>query len=621
MLTFDELWRQLCALNESVQIEAKTGSRIGPSILETISAFCNEPGQGGGYLLLGVRPIETSAPPHYEIVGVSEPDRLQAELASMCSGQFSIVVRPRISVEMRDGKRVLIAFIPEANPVDKPVFVTSRGLSRGAFRRIGSTDQRLTDDDVHLLYQVRSTSAVEDTPILGSIGDFDTRALESYRIARGRSNPTAAELLHSDADLLRSLGVVTGPPGDLSPTMAGLVLFGTRAAIRRALPAMRVDYIRVAGREWVRSPDERFDSLDILGPLMLAIPRAMSAVLDDIPKSFRLPGNTNQREDVPLIPQTALREAVVNALMHRSYRQHQPVQIIRYSNRVEIRNPGVSLVPDELLGEPGSRQRNPRIAAVLHDAGFAETKGSGIRAIREAMARAGLSPPTFESDRERDTFVVTFLFHHFLSGEDIEWLGRFRRLALTEAEQRALVFVREVGAINIAAYRDLNRVETSVAAAELRRLKDAGLLDLHGKGATMHYRPTELHMAPAGSAASENKSSFAPGGVQPTELTPNLHGLPTELAPNLHGLPTELDTAVRSLGQRATSEQIRLVIECLCRWRPQTSDQLAQLLGRNKHHLVTSILRPMVKDGRLSLTHPEAPAHPQQAYTARPPGP
>jgi ATP-dependent DNA helicase RecG len=428
---------------------------------------------------------------------------------------------------------------------------------------------------------------------------------------------------------------------------------------------MRVDYIRVAGREWVRSPDERFDSLDILGPLMLAIPRAMSAVLDDIPKSFRLPGNTNQREDVPLIPQTALREAVVNALMHRSYPHHQPVQIIRYSNRVEIRNPGVSLVPDELLGEPGSRQRNPRIAAVLHDAGFAETKGSGIRAIREAMARAGLSPPTFESDRERDTFVVTFLFHHFLSGEDIEWLGRFRRLALTEAEQRALVFVREVGAINIAAYRDLNRVETSVAAAELRRLKDAGLLDLHRKGAAMHYRPTELLMAPAGSAASENKSLFALGGAQPTELTPNLHGLPTEpapnlhglptelapnlhglptelapnlhglptelapnlhglpteLAPNLHGLPTELDTAVRSLGQRATNEQIRVVIERLCRWRPQTSDQLAKLLGRNKHHLVTSILRRMVKDGRLSLTHPEAPAHPQQAYTARPPGP
>ncbi len=194
------------------------------------------------------------------------------------------------------------------------------------------------------------------------------------------------------------------------------------------------------------------------------------------------------------------------------------------------------------------------------------------------------------------------------------------------------MFVREVGAINIPAYRDLNRVETSVAAAELRRLKDAGLLDLHGKGAAMHYRPTELLMAPSRSAASANKSLYAPGGVQPTELTPNihglptepapnLHGLPTELAPNLHGLPTELDNAVRSLGQRATSEQIRLVIERLCRWRPQTSDQLAQLLGRNKHHLVTSILRPMVKDGRLSLTHPEAPAHPQQAYTARPPGP
>ena len=53
--------------------------------------------------------------------------------------------------------------------------------------------------------------------------------------------------------------------------------------------------------------------------------------------------------------------------MHRSYRIHGAIQIIRYANRLEIRNPGHSIKAEEQLGEPGSETRNPRIAAVLHE--------------------------------------------------------------------------------------------------------------------------------------------------------------------------------------------------------------------------------------------------------------
>ena len=56
-----------------------------------------------------------------------------------------------------------------------------------------------------------------------------------------------------------------------------------------------------------------------------------------------------------------------------------------------------------------------------------------------------MSPPTFESDREKDNFVVTFLFHHFLNPDDIKWLGHFADLELSEDEQKALVFARELG--------------------------------------------------------------------------------------------------------------------------------------------------------------------------------
>jgi ATP-dependent DNA helicase RecG len=109
------------------------------------------------------------------------------------------------------------------------------------------------------------------------------------------------------------------------------------------------------------------------------------------------------------------------------------------------------------------------------------------------MAQANLSPPTFESDREHDLFVATF--HHFLNADDVKWLNKFAAFNLDDDERRALVFVREVGAINNAAYRDLNHVETLVASGHLRSLRDFGLLEQKGKSTQTYYVPTPLLMA------------------------------------------------------------------------------------------------------------------------------
>lgn len=216
------------------------------------------------------------------------------------------------------------------------------------------------------------------------------------------------------------------------------MLFGKSVALRRCFPMTRVDYIRVLGREWVPHPDRRFDTVELRAPLFTLLRRTQAAVLDDLPKGFGLEEGQLQRSDTPVIPLRALREALVNALMHRSYRVQAPVQVIRYANRLEIRNPGFSLKSPDHLGEPGSMPRNPHIAAVLHETRFAETKGSGIRAMREAMDKAGgLVPPLFESDRGQDQFSTLFFFHHFLGEDDIRWLAQFKALHLSDEEARA----------------------------------------------------------------------------------------------------------------------------------------------------------------------------------------
>ena len=607
MQSFDELWKRLTDLDETIEIEAKAGVQVGPSMLETISAFSNEPCRGGGYLLLGVTLASDALFPTYKIVGVPDADKVQADLATQCRQAFNRPIRPEVFVENRDGKKIVVAYIAEAQPNEKPIFIEARGLPKGAFRRIGSTDQKCTEDDLAAFYQAQPHASFDETVVPeADLSDFDPDAIREYRRTRKEANPQAPELEYSDEDLLYSLACVARHKGQTKPTIAGLVVFGKHAALRRLFPLMRVDYIRVPGREWVKSPDERFESIDMLGPLMQTIPRAVNAILDDIPKAFHLPAGSIQRQDVPLVPRAAVREAVVNAAMHRSYRHRQPVQIIRYSNRLEIRNPGHSLVPDDRLGEPGSITRNEKIAAVLHETRYAETKGSGIRAMREALAEAGLSPPTFESDRERDTFVVTFLFHHFLNADDMRWLGQFKDQELTDDEAKALIFVREVGAINNAAYRDINRVETLVASGHLRRLRDLGLLDQKGKSVGTYYVPTARLVGAEAGKPMEVEAKSRELGLKPRELDPQSR--------ELGELPSELTEAVRSLGKKAGNDRVRTVIARLCAWRPLNAGQIARILDRDQVYVAHTYLGPMVRDRMLEYTIPDNPTHQDQAY-------
>ncbi len=160
-MTALELIESLNLLDEHERMEAKRASEAGKSVLETICAFANEPGLGGGWIVLGVAREELALFPAYEVEGVIHPDKITTDIATQCRNMFNIPWRVDIATENVQGKNVVVVFAPEAQPQDKPVFFKSQGLLQGAFRRVGSTDQHCTEDDLAVFYQGRQQESFD----------------------------------------------------------------------------------------------------------------------------------------------------------------------------------------------------------------------------------------------------------------------------------------------------------------------------------------------------------------------------------------------------------------------------------------------------------------------------
>jgi ATP-dependent DNA helicase RecG len=252
--------------------------------------------------------------------------------------------------------------------------------------------------------------------------------------------------------------------------------------------------------------------------------------------------------------------------------------------------------------------------------------------MRDAMARANLTLPLFESDRQRDSFTVTLLVHHLFGPQELEWLAHFKDCNLNEEETRALFVVREVGAINNASYRDINHVDTLTASAHLRRLRGLGLLEQRGKGSATYYLPTQYLRDPTGSLQTgeldpTGKPLLGEQGALLGELNPpgkpltgGVAGLTGGVAGVLAELPDDLTGAVRELGRRSTPYDVMQVILRLCAWRTLKAQEISAILGRRTVNWIRdNYLTPMVRAGELELVHASNPSHPQQAYrtTAR----
>jgi ATP-dependent DNA helicase RecG len=633
----DELLELLQSRDECHQIEAKEAySELGKSALETISAFSNEPDLGGGYLVLGLKKAEEDLLGiRYDITGVSDPDKIQQELVNVCRNVFNVRINLRITVHEREGCALVVAFIPEAFCRDKPVYIESKGCDDGTFRRLGSSDVRCTREDLEDFYQLRSKQSYE-SQVLSDVSweDISSEAVDEYRRLRFQLDSEASELKLDDRELLLSLKMAIKQKGEVLPTIGGLLLFGTKSALRRELPmAARVDYIVVEGTAWVDdslSSDRYKYAMEYREGLITLMSRLYVQIMGDIPSKFGLKSGALQRSDTPLIPGEVVREGLANALMHRDYRVHQPTLVIRYSNRLEFRNAGYSLKPMEELEEPGSKQRNPLIASVFHELKRVETKGTGIRSMVKKMREAGLStPPIFESDREKNEFDLILLPHHLLDHSVLEWLSQFKDIELTDAQRRALAFTREIGAITNFDYRQLNGTDTLTASKALVSLRNAKLLVQKGKGNGTYYQlglrvldqnfRNELSSSSDETRAPHIYSATPHISLKPEGLTPHIslkpEGVGVITAETIE-IPEDLQNEISMLTKKPRYEKLKETIKKLCLLGPLKLNQIAAILGKNPRYLRECYLTKMIQDRELRYLYDQQPAHPQQAYIA-----
>lgn len=195
-------------------------------------------------------------------------------------------------------------------------------------------------------------------------------------------------------------------------TIASLMLFTDYP--QAVLPQLGIICVVIPGLEVgeIGENNERFiDNKRINGNIQTMLDEAVSFVNRNMGHSTIINPKNGKREDRSEYPLNALREAILNALVHRDYSmysENMPIEIKMFRDRIEIHNPGglYGRLTLNDLGKVQADTRNPVIANVLEVLGITENRYSGIPTMRREMEEMGLEPPVFEN--ARGSFNVKF---------------------------------------------------------------------------------------------------------------------------------------------------------------------------------------------------------------------
>jgi ATP-dependent DNA helicase RecG len=301
--------------------------------------------------------------------------RTREALARACADDIHPPVRTVIEILPFEGAQVVVTEVAEISPLSKPAYVRGRGEYQGSFIRGGDGDRKLSDYEVALLHANRGQPRDDREPVAGSsAADLDDDAVSAL-LRRMRQRQSRAFRSVPDEVALRRLGVMV--PADpeserLVPSLAGLLTLGSYP--QEFFPQLNVTFVVFPADQAGVVPDggPRFiDNRSLNGP----VPWVVSDAVDAITRNMRLAGTVRGvgRQDVYEYPVEALREAIVNAIMHRDYSPSSrgaQVQVEMYPSRLVVRNPGGLFGPvaeGELGTEGVTSSRNPVLSALLQE--------------------------------------------------------------------------------------------------------------------------------------------------------------------------------------------------------------------------------------------------------------
>jgi len=380
---------------EGQTIELKAAHEGTPKVYDTLSSFSNQ--NDGGVIVFGIDESLGFRP-----VGVFDPQRLQKDVTDQCA-EMEPAVRPTFATVSLGGAILVGAYIPGQLMGSRPVYRRTAGVTRGTYVRVGDADAKMNANELYEIEAFKSGARddVSTTPV-STREMLDSDLVSSFAAKAAEERPHMAH--RSDEEVLSLVGAERNGV----PTLAGMMTLS--AYPQQAYPNLCVTAIAVAGNSIGRGEEgERFlDNKRYEGPISQMVEDAMAFVRRNT--KTRVIIAAGRRMDEPEYPENAVREILINSLMHRDYGPYcngTPTRLVIYGNRLECWNPGGIYGGQsvEELGYTNVQTRNPTLVSMLEIQGFAENRHSGIPVIRDEMRHAGLRPPVFLD--ERGSFTAT----------------------------------------------------------------------------------------------------------------------------------------------------------------------------------------------------------------------
>ncbi len=437
--------KDLLTQNEGKTLEFKENCRSMQNIVRTAVAFANT---AGGTLLIGVRDRTK------EVIGVKDPLSDEERMSSAFADSIKPTLIPEIQIVSWRDRELIVVNIPH---LVGPYYVGSEGPEEGVYIRLGSTNRRAGPEliaDIHRLARNTLFDELPCTEVNSEAVDFRAASEFFSQVSRPISD-----------SVRRSLGLVVNHGGQELPTRGAILLFGKDR--RSIFPDAVIRCARFSGLTTAHIIDQT--EIDEY------LPRAVEIAVAFIERHTMHAAEIGavKRRDIHEYPPAAIREAIINAVVHADYSiSGMNIRVAVFDDRIEITNPG--MLPFGLTLEAAlsgvSKLRNRVIGRVFRELKLIEQWGSGIGRIMAVCRQSGLQPPLFQE--VGNSFRVTLFNKHVSapSEKEQEWQVRLEHYLLEHNE------------ISTAHAAHVWNVSDRAARARLRKLVTQGVLAEIGTG-------------------------------------------------------------------------------------------------------------------------------------------
>ncbi|MEM1044096.1 MAG: RNA-binding domain-containing protein [Bacteroidota bacterium] len=537
----------LLARREGIDFEVKAAQgreglgEVPRSVWETYSAMANTQ---GGEIVLGVKEYPDGT---LDILGLARPEQVLKSFWDEANNPNTVnlnILRNHDAQIVEDGGRAVVHIsVPRASREQRPVYVGPNPLT-STYRRNHEGDYRCPEREVRRMIADAEQDQRDARILPGyTLNDLDASSVVSYRNEFRSANPNHVWLTEDDLGLLTQLGGWRRDrqTDEMGLTLAGVLMFGSLRAILDALPDYVLDYREVPeDTPRLRWADRVTTDGTWSGNLYSFYRRAFARLTDGL----RIPFVTEAGRRVDETPvHRALKEALVNALIHADYSASTPILIQKTHGLFSFRNPGSLRIPPGRVRAGGTSDcRNRNLQKMFQMIGAAEQAGSGFPTIVGAWKDQHWRPPSLVERFEPEHITLRLSMASLLPEDVVARLrARFGEAfaELSEVERTAVVTAAVEGKVSNGRLQDLYDLHPAAITEILGRLVAAGFLVSQGTKRWTTYilspdrtpnlfdteeetfdtdqSPTESDQTPGDTDQSPTESDQTPGDTDQSE--------------------------------------------------------------------------------------------------------